>query len=195
MERDYGSDSTSSAAAEHHTPQQRGKRGRGLNTQTLCHLLRDIEENGGIHLVSAKSVCDRNPRVYGEPGSERRRQVLQKISKWKLLPPEKYRIVLFTAGVVVDAEENGTSGVVGIGDDAEATRIVTFHPGSSPQTPAGEHTDPYYLRSSHQFFTPPPPEEAPAQMAHSTSIVPAANADSAYIHRLLATSDYGKCFT
>jgi hypothetical protein len=169
----YDSDNGSAA---HHSPQQRGKK-KGLSQVILRQLLRDIEEKGGIQLISAKSVCDHKPDLYGRAKSELRGQVLTKVGKWKLLTPAKYHQVI--------QRISGGGGVVGADNDR---RILPFH-GSPPP----ERTDPYsthlYLRSPQQPFTTP--TEAPVEMAHSTSIVPTSK-DSAYIHRVLMSSDYGK---
>lgn len=177
LSMDDNDDESENGAVSHHTPQQRGKK-KGLSQVILRQLLRDIEEKGGIQLISAKSICDHKPDIYGATRSELRGQVLNKVSKWKLLTPAKYHQVV----------QRISSGRVAFGSDDDR-RILPFHGSPIPEEQADPYATHLYLRSPQQVFTSPP--EAPIEMAHSSSIIPASK-DSAYTHGVLTSTDYGK---
>lgn len=57
----------------------------GLSLSVKQQLLRDIEKLGGLSVVKVARLCDAKPHLYGEKDSRLRRQVQNKVGKWKLL--------------------------------------------------------------------------------------------------------------
>jgi hypothetical protein len=54
-------------------------------------LVIDISQAGGIKDACLKKICLFKPDTYGEPASNLRRRVSQRISYWKALDPAKYQ--------------------------------------------------------------------------------------------------------
>jgi hypothetical protein len=84
----------------------------GLPLHVQKSLLQDIEESGGLGLASfgltsscsakafaLKNICNRRSDIYGVVGSERRRQVQNKVSRWKCLEQADYYLLLANLGV------------------------------------------------------------------------------------------------
>ena len=84
----------------------------GLPLHVQKSLLQDIEESGGLGLVGCgptstssakafclKRICNRRSNIYGEVGSERRRQVQNKVTRWKCLEQADYFLLLADLGV------------------------------------------------------------------------------------------------
>ena len=73
----------------------------GLREVVMKALLVDIERGGGLHVprFSLKHLCNAKPDVYGNPGSELRRQVQNKVQKLRALDGPKYQQVLNYFGV------------------------------------------------------------------------------------------------
>lgn len=72
----------------------------GLQQHVQKQLLQDIEASGeGIARLTLRPLCDRKSDIYGEPGTERRRQVQNKFHRWKLLETIEYHKLLNNFGV------------------------------------------------------------------------------------------------
>ena len=79
----------------------------GLSKTLLLQLLQDIEQRGGLHNVSLKRICGRNPEFYGIPGSQLQRQIQNRVSRWQKLTPSEYDLVLIHFQVKRFGEEKG----------------------------------------------------------------------------------------
>jgi hypothetical protein len=67
---------------------------RGLSLHIQKQLAADIEADGGLSAFSLKKLCNRKADIYGETFSNRRRQVQNKVFKWKQLEPVEYACLL-----------------------------------------------------------------------------------------------------
>lgn len=67
---------------------------RGLSLHIQKQLAADIEADGGLSAFSLKKICNRKTDIYGETCSNRRRQVQNKVFKWKRLEPVEYAYLL-----------------------------------------------------------------------------------------------------
>ena len=56
---------------------------RGLSTAVEIELIKEIVAVGGIKSVVARSLCNNNPELFGQPNSELQRQVQNKTAYWK----------------------------------------------------------------------------------------------------------------
>jgi hypothetical protein len=108
---------------------------RGLAKRVCKQLAEDIERSGGIHrfdkgvkqglnvlLEAGDSEC------YGKRGSPLRRQIAQKVARWKTLSPAKYASVLFKLGVTpADARRKGEIEKLVKYPKKRAPKTVVFH--------------------------------------------------------------------
>jgi hypothetical protein len=108
---------------------------RGLAKRVCKQLAEDIERSGGIErfdkgvkqglnvlLEAGDSEC------YGERGSKVRRQIAQKVARWKTLSPAKYASVLFKLGVTpADARPKGKIEKIAKYPKKKAPKTVFVH--------------------------------------------------------------------
>ena len=67
-------------------------------------LLQDIKNSGGIgDTLSLKCTCDSKPDIYGDPSSEKQKQVQSKVRHWKMLGSTEYYQLVATLGVRLPA--------------------------------------------------------------------------------------------
>jgi hypothetical protein len=71
----------------------------GLSLHVQKSLLQDIEESGGLVVACVRNLCNRRSDIFGAAGSERRRQVQNKVTKWKSLDEIEYYKLLASLGV------------------------------------------------------------------------------------------------
>ena len=64
----------------------------GISSEVEDQLIKDVLSNGGLHLVSARSICDARP-IYGKPNSKQRKQIQNKLRRWKEDPASFYKLV------------------------------------------------------------------------------------------------------
>ena len=57
----------------------------GLDKDTKRELILDIDQHGGLLVVDLEALCNKKPDLYGTPNSSLRRQVQNKVGKWKKL--------------------------------------------------------------------------------------------------------------
>lgn len=67
---------------------------RGISNLVEEQLLRDIEAFGGIASVNLSHICNLKPETYGEPNSQARKKIQNKVNRWKALSVRDYRRVL-----------------------------------------------------------------------------------------------------
>ena len=74
--------------------------GKGITSRQLKVVLQDIESNGGMHgVVSLRTICNRNPDLYGRPGTAARRVIQNKVQQLKLLNRVDYLQLLSAMGI------------------------------------------------------------------------------------------------
>ena len=86
---DDSASTTSSTTLTSPSSSSGAKAGISLNLQK--QLLSDIEAAGGLELVSLKKLCDSKPDIYGQPASELRRRVQNKVNYWHRLPAIEFQ--------------------------------------------------------------------------------------------------------
>jgi len=74
--------------------------GRGLPIPIQKNLLEDIELGGGLSTLNLSRLCTLREDLYGKPNSKTRRQVQNKVDKWKKLSSGDYRDLLQQFGIL-----------------------------------------------------------------------------------------------
>lgn len=93
-EGELTSPSSVSSASRLRHPARTNNAGLPLHVQK--QLLQDIENARGISFsYDLKRICDQRQEIYGEPGTERRRQVRNKVQHWRGLERGAYVEILF----------------------------------------------------------------------------------------------------
>lgn len=73
----------------------------GLHIVLQRQLLSDLENSGGIKTASLQSVCNSKPDIYGHTGTPLRRQVQNKVARWKKLSTKSYQDLLDGASISI----------------------------------------------------------------------------------------------
>ena len=77
---------------------------KGLSISAQYKLLTDILKNGGLKEASQAAIYNREPEVYGAPGSDARKKFQNKVNSWKKLSHNEFRE--FTAWCLKNAPTN-----------------------------------------------------------------------------------------
>jgi hypothetical protein len=123
-----------------------------LQPQELKVLAEDIEAAGGIANIELRELLDRKVvagikgrlPIYGLVGSKRRRQISNKVDKWKKKESEKYLEILTKLGVVPFADRTRARGTnrrptaasqnTGVDVEAAEAAIATLNISSQPSS-------------------------------------------------------------
>jgi hypothetical protein len=147
-----------------------------INDSILRQLLIDIEEKGGRHHANAKRICDRKPDIYGAPNSRLRKQVGNKVSKWKHQSEEAFQN---SKGRLLIRQSLSPT----ISRNLSSPAVVQFHPQHSTSRP-------------QTFHSPSPFHSSPAETTMALMIPPGAGREISpemeYIQRALTSNDYGE---
>jgi len=60
-------------------------RKNGLPGHIQKQVLQDIEESGGLSFTNLDRLCKRKPEIFGKTNSPLRRQIQNKVARWKKL--------------------------------------------------------------------------------------------------------------
>ena len=160
------------ASTHHKNPIHTNK--AGLPKHIQKQLLQDIKNSGGIGDTSSlKCICDSKPDIYGDPSSEKWKQVRSKVRHWKTLSSTEYYQLVATLGVRLPATlqrtpEQLTPTLTQSSSESFATSpnslspqslsfespSLSMHPPSTAKTP---HAHPESLSSSAPSSTETPP--------------------------------------
>ena len=115
-----------------------------LEKSVLRQLADDIESAGGIQaleglakLLDYRSVVLNHPDCYGLRGTPRRRQISNKVDKWKRLSQHQYLVVLGNLGIQPFAERVAKKSPSSIGEVANPKKVSRgASKVASPRTPS-----------------------------------------------------------
>ena len=100
---------------------------KSLSVSAQYKLLTDILKNGGLKEASQAAIYNREPEVYGQPGTAARKRFQNKVNSWKKLSDEKFRE--FTAWCLKNAPTD------------DATRDQNLPPQSRQPPQHTQHND------------------------------------------------------
>lgn len=168
------------------TPTRPSGGNRGLPHCVEEQLLRDIEAFGGIASINLSHICNLKPETYGEPSTQQRKKIQNKVNAWKQLNCRDYKRLLglyritsrATTGSNTTAPPAPTEADREHADIPNSSKIVQYQP-TSPTVP-GELT---LLASPLQTMI--------SSNAISIGNIKSASKNMMHMERVLAAEEFG----
>lgn len=169
------------------TPRASGGTSRGISNFVEEQILRDIEAFGGLASVNLSHICNLKPDTYGQPNSQERKKIQNKVNRWKAWSVRDYRRLLdqYQIGAKTPTTRRTSKGQEPTPEDqyndSSSALAIRFQPDLQATTP-GENE--IILFSSPTQTMLSSPAAGPLGINSGSSNV-------MYIQRALAAADFG----
>ena len=153
---------------------------RATNNKHPPLLITDIENSGGIHIISLYCLCDLKPELYGEEKSAERKETHNLVNRWKQLTSKEYKKLL--CNLLPDKYPSQVA-------RSPSTPLLRAPNSSEDEDKDKAHKSPAAAASTSPFLASP---LSTAIMMTTSASGSSTSKNVTYIQRILAANEYGK---